>query len=231
MSHAQPTRQPRRRMSVPGVIFRISSSLFAIWYAFALALPQQGITYPSLGIESYGPGSDQILPLVAATGGEASATIGGNMIVPKDQVTADTYVGTSFVEKYLQEMTTIPIGVDFVEKPCGTVVQSNEVMGCVMPSQPTTIFFSESVRQLDGTYGQAMAAHELGHVYQHQLDDYFLRYNPAVEKAFPGTDHPEEQLADCMAVYRTGASTNAYLDKCNSEQLDTAGKVWAGIVP
>jgi hypothetical protein len=202
-----------------------------IWYAAAVFLPSKGITVPILGIRAYGAGTSEQVPFIP----QADATTYGDAIIVKPLAGGEKLPtarpGESFVEEELQRMTNTQISIVFVDNPCHLPVGKNSLVGCVLSNQPTTIFYSKSMKTASGQLVSAMAAHELGHVYQRKLGADFLRNNEAVKAAFPKTDKPQEQLADCMAVYRTGFSTGAYLTFCNSRQLQVAKTVWAGHFP
>lgn len=202
-----------------------------IWYAAAVFLPTKGITLPAIGINNYGTGTADQLPYVPQADSKTYGTSITITPIAEGQDSFPLRPGQPFIETELQRMWNTKINVVFVKSPCDLPVKKDHYVGCVLPSMPTTIFYSNTLKKAADPMVSAMAAHELAHVYQHKVDPDFLQYNAAVAKAFPNTTKPHEELADCMAVYRTGLSTNAYIKTCNQTQLQVAETVWEGHVP
>ena len=140
------------------------------------------------------------------------------------------------VTAYLRSLGVDNVEARFVnldQQPCALERRLDDasVTGCVMSNTPTTIYLTPAVEGLSPDRMHPLVAHELAHVYQLALDPNFLQANAAVKAAFPGTDKPHEELADCMAFIKTGHTTGVYLQGCTDAQVRVGNEVWAGRVP
>jgi len=205
-----------------------------VWYVLALFLPVFGYVQPLLGINQWGTGTAYALPLIPRSwspvaGETAPAAARAEKPVAAPVIDADSTPAA----QDLRAMSTVSVTLRFVDKPCGLSVPVMGTSGCVSSTEPTTIYLSTGAASQDAETVRPLVAHELGHVYQGLIAPDFLMSNTAVNRAFPKrADAPShEQLADCMAMYRSGHTTGSYLQTCTPTQLHIAAEVWAGVTP